>query len=144
MTIIKRIDPTLIAPCGINCRLCHAFVREKNICPGCRIDDSHKMKSCLMCRIKNCEKLLKGGFKYCYECDIFPCALVKHLDKRYRTKYGASPIDNLNTILKNGIDQLIENEYSKWICPECGAILCMHKPQCLSCGYIWNRITIQR
>jgi rubredoxin len=25
----------------------------------------------------------------------------------------------------------------KWTCPECGERLCMHKPQCLNCGYTW-------
>jgi hypothetical protein len=136
---LNAIDSTLIAPCGINCRLCYAYIRVKNHCPGCRGDDTQKMKSCLACRIKNCEKLVGGGFKYCYECDIFPCELVKHLDKRYRTKYAASPIANLNSIQENGIDQLVQSEEIKWTCPECGAILCMHKPECLSCGCRWHQ-----
>jgi hypothetical protein len=136
---LNTIDPILIAPCGLNCRLCYAYIREQNHCPGCRGDDAQKMKSCLACRIKNCEKLVEGGFKYCYECDTFPCALVKRLDKRYRTKYAASPIANLNSIQENGIDQFVEIEMTKWTCPECGTILCMHKPQCLMCGYDWNR-----
>lgn len=136
---MDSIDPILIAPCGLNCRLCYAYIREKNHCPGCRGDDTQKMKSCLACRIKNCEKLVEGGFQYCYECDIFPCALMKRLAKRYRTKYGVNPFENLNTIQENGIDHFVEIEMTKWTCPECGTILCMHKPQCLSCGYDWNR-----
>ena len=132
------IDPILIAPCGLNCRLCYAYTRAKNPCHGCRGDDALKMKSCLACRIKNCEKLAEGGFKYCYECDTFPCALMKRLEKRYRTKYGVNPFENLNTIQENGIDQFVEIEISKWTCPECGTILCMHNPQCLACGYTWN------
>ncbi|MGB8252870.1 MAG: DUF3795 domain-containing protein [Anaerolineaceae bacterium] len=132
-------NPTLIATCGINCRLCMAYGREKKACPGCRADDTNKSKSCISCRIKNCDKLAKGAFEYCFGCDDFPCALLAHLDKRYRTKYGASPIDNLNAIRKNGIDQLVESENIKWICPECGAMICMHKPQCLSCGYVWRQ-----
>jgi hypothetical protein len=136
---MNTFDPLLVAPCGIDCQLCYAYLREKNHCPGCRGDDSQKMKSCLACRIKSCEKLVEGGFQYCFECDTFPCDRVKHLDKRYRTKYGVNPFENLNTIQENGIDAFVEIEMTKWTCPECGTILCMHKPQCLSCGYEWNQ-----
>jgi hypothetical protein len=87
--------------------------------------------------MKNCPTLVDGGFKYCHECDKFPCARVKHLDKRYRTKYGASPIANLVSIQESGIRKFIQLENQKWTCPNCGEMLCMHKPQCLSCGYVW-------
>lgn len=129
----------LIAPCGINCRLCMAYGREKRACPGCRGDDAAKAKSCLTCRMKNCEKLVKGGFEYCFECDTFPCERVIHLDIRYRTTYAASPIDNLVYIRNNGIMKFVDTENERWACPECGAILCMHRPQCLSCGYTWRQ-----
>src|SRR5512136_342611 len=95
---ISAIPMTLIAPCGMNCRLCHAYVREKNVCPGCRGDDSLKSKSCVACRIKNCEKIATGRIKYCFSCESFPCARLKQLDKRYRNKYGMSMIDNLENI----------------------------------------------
>jgi hypothetical protein len=82
---MNSIDPILIAPCGIDCRLCYAYIREKDHCPGCRGDDSQKKKSCLACKIKNCEKLVEGDFKYCYECDSFPCETLKILsDKVWR------------------------------------------------------------
>jgi hypothetical protein len=140
---MKRIltnstDPTLIAPCGLNCRLCHAYARDKNVCPGCRGDDVSKSKSCVACKIKNCEKLVKGEFEYCFQCDEFPCALLIHLNRRYKTKYGTSPIVNLNRIKEIGISRYVEDENIKWACPECGALICMHKPQCLSCGYVWH------
>ena len=41
---------------------------------------------------------LEKKFRYCYECDGFPCARVKRLDKRYRTKYEMSMIENLEYI----------------------------------------------
>jgi hypothetical protein len=132
-------DPALIAPCGINCRLCRAYDREMNSCPGCRADDSGKSKSCLACRIKNCEKLAPGHMQFCFECGEFPCQLVTHLDKRYRTKYATSPIENLVSIQTLGIIEFVKFENKKWACPECGAMLCMHKPQCLSCGYLWHK-----
>lgn len=130
-------SPMLIAPCGINCRLCRAYVRDKKACPGCRGENTFKANSCVTCVIKNCEKMVKGKFEYCFECDKFPCARLTHLDKRYRTKYGTSPIENLINIKKIGIRNFVKNENKKWTCPECGATICMHKPQCLACGYVW-------
>jgi hypothetical protein len=130
--------PALIAPCGINCRLCRAYTRDLNACPGCRGDDTFKNQSCVNCRIKNCEKLAAGGFKYCFECNEFPCERVAHLDKRYRTKYATSPVENLISIKAVGIRKFVKNEDVKWACPQCGSMLCMHKPQCLNCGYTWH------
>jgi len=133
-------DQNLIAPCGINCRLCRAYARDKKACPGCRGDDSFKSKSCINCRIKNCEKMGKGEMEYCFACNEFPCARLSHLDQRYRTKYGTSPIDNLISVEKFGIHNFVETENLKWTCPECGGIICMHKPHCLSCGFVWLRV----
>jgi len=138
-TKTNQTDPTLIAPCGINCRLCHAYVRDKKVCPGCRGDDTLKSKTCVTCKIKNCEKMARGNIEYCFDCAEFPCTLLVHLDRRYRTKYGTNVIDNLASIKKIGLMNFVKNENNKWACPECGAMLCMHKPQCLSCGYAWRK-----
>ena len=130
-------NPTLIAPCGINCRLCRAYIRDKKSCPGCRADDTGKAISCISCKIKNCAIMRNGHIEYCYQCEEFPCQRVKNLDKRYRAKYGTSVIENLKGIEHFGIFQFIENENKKWTCPACGALICMHHSRCLSCGYAW-------
>ena len=134
----EAIPALLIAPCGMNCRLCRAFTREKNACPGCRDDDHFKTNTRALCRIKRCEEMAASKGKYCFNCDSFPCARLTHLDKRYRTKYGMSMIDNLENIRKLGIRNFIRNEKERWTCPECGQLLCVHKPQCLSCGDRWR------
>jgi hypothetical protein len=134
----NTIHSILIAPCGMNCRLCRAYTRDKKACPGCRGDDSLKSKSCVMCRIKNCEKMVKDRLKYCFSCGSFPCTRLKHLDKRYRANYGMSMIDNLKSIRSFGIRHFIGNEKERWTCPQCGKIICVHKPQCLSCGNTWR------
>ena len=147
MTTRKRkakvtISTDLIAPCGMNCRLCAGYIREKNRCPGCRIEDgqdSQKSKYRNTCSIKNCELIASGNIRYCSKrCDDFPCARLKQLDKRYRTKYGMSMLDNLQMIDEFGIRHFIRDQKKKWICPECGDLICVHKPACLSCGYTWN------
>jgi hypothetical protein len=122
----------------MNCRLCYAYVRDKKPCPGCRGDDRGKPKTRVTCKIKTCEKITKAGGKHCLSCDSFPCAMLNHLDERYRAKYGMSMIDNLENIMKSGIRHFLRNEKEKWTCPGCGKVICVHKPQCLSCGHKWH------
>ena len=136
------IPMTLIAPCGMNCILCRAFTRDKKACPGCRGDDNSKSISCVACRIKNCEKLVRGSLKYCFECDSFPCVRLIHLDKRYRTKYSMSMIENLNTIKSHGVRRFVEREKKRWACPKCGRLLCVHKSECIFCQYAWRQKSI--
>lgn len=133
----KAINAMLIAPCGMNCRLCRAYIRDKKGCPGCFGDDSLKLQSCVTCRIKNCDSLEKNKLRFCFSCESFPCERLKNLDKRYRTKYGMSMIDNLEKIKNDGIVLFIKNEKERWTCPECNEIICVHNPGCLSCGYKW-------
>ncbi len=137
VTSASRNKAKLIAPCGINCRLCRAYGRERNPCAGCRAGGNFKFKSAVQCSV-HCEKLAAEEIRYCFECDEFPCKRLAHLDKRYRTRYGTSPIENLKRIRANGIRMFVRNENEKWACPQCGAMLCMHNPQCAACGYQWN------
>jgi hypothetical protein len=133
------IDPALVAPCGIDCRLCRAYVRERKPCPGCRFEGPHKPVSCTHCRIKQgCELLASEEVAFCFECSRFPCGPIQHLDKRYRTRYATSPIDNLLTIRDEGISRFLAIEAERWTCPRCGALLSMHNPLCLACGYAWH------
>ena len=134
----NAIPTALIGPCGMNCRLYSAYTRDREACPGCRGDNSLKAISCVSCRIKNCEEMANAKIKYCFGCDSFPCLRLKHLDKRYRTKYGMSMIGNLENIREFGIRQFIRNEKKRWACPQCGVLICVHKPQCISCGYKWR------
>ena len=135
----KTIPLNLIAPCGMNCRLCLGYIREKNTCPGCRMidkQDSKKSGYRNRCRIRNCDQIANGKIKYCSKsCGKFPCVRLKQLDKRYRTKYGMSMIDNLNMINEFGIRHFIQNEKEKWHCLECDEMICVRRPVCLSCQY---------
>lgn len=124
-------EAQLIAPCGINCRLCAAFMRPHNPCPGCRISDVRKPKTRTGCKIKCCAQR-RGTF--CGNCDDFPCERLKHLDQRYRTKYGISMIENLRFIHRGGMNGFLRDQRAKWTCPGCGATLCVHRPVCLACG----------
>ena len=137
ISLRNAIPVKLIASCGLNCRLCRAYIRKRNPCPGCRAGDENKSGTCLSCRIKNCDKI-SDGLRYCFSCDNFPCDIVDRLDNRYRKKYGISVIQNLKSIKAEGIRQFIRKERIKWRCPECNAMICVHKPQCVVCGHYWR------
>ena len=117
----------LIAPCGMNCTICMAYLRDKNRCPGCRAFNSTEPVSIARCKIRNCELIKTNSIKYCFECSDYPCASVKHLDKRYRTKYGMSMIENLQALKAVGVKKFMEKEKSKWACKKCGKMLCVHR-----------------
>lgn len=135
---IQSDNPLIIAPCGLNCSLCRAYMRERKPCPGCRGDESSKSNACLTCAIKNCEELAAGGHEFCSSCDRFPCSDLMHLESRYKDNYGVSILANLERIKAIGVRRFVAEETARWSCPECGALLCMHKPQCLNCGHVWQ------
>lgn len=128
----------LIAPCGMNCSLCVAYQFNKfdfnkkgfhkKYCPGC----ISRNKNCLF-MAHNCDLIGKGQVRFCSECKNFPCRYLKALDKRYRTKYNMSMIDNLEYISQHGIDEFMIKEEKKWKCKECGNLKCCHNGLCLPC-----------
>ena len=124
----------LIAPCGMNCGLCIGHLREKKPCGGCfKTDDENKPKVCRSCKIVNCDLLAATGSGFCFDCEKYPCARLKNLDKRYRTNYGMSMFENLAYIKDHGLEEFIKKEQIKWKCRVCGAGLCVHKDFCLNC-----------
>lgn len=122
-----------IAPCGINCSVCMAFLREKNKCPGCRGSDLKKPKTRVDCKIKTCPVFKEKGITFCFECEQFPCAVLKHLDKRYRTKYNMSPIENQQNMKEMGMESFLQNEKERWLCANCGGTICVHTGVCANC-----------
>ena len=128
-------EKELIAPCGMNCGSCLGYMRYKNQCPGCRNMDDSKPGYCKQCSIINCDLLSKTESKFCYECPKYPCPRLKRLNKRYSTRYNTSFFDNLTMIKEQGIDSFLAFETKKRTCPQCGSILCVHRPGCFECGF---------
>ena len=124
----------LIAPCGMNCSICSAYLRKRNTCPGCRGADIDKPVTRIICKIKTCKNLQENSAEFCFDCEEFPCNNLKHLDKRYRMKYHMSMIENLGNIRDFGIKRFLENEEERWTCSECGGTICVHKGCCFKCG----------
>jgi len=124
----------MIAPCGMNCSLCLAQLREKKKCLGCNSDEGYKANSCANCIIRNCQVIKENKSGFCYECDRFPCPRLKQLDKRYRLKYHMSMIENLLQIKDQGMSSFLDGQTSKWTCKDCGGVICVHRGYCLNCN----------
>ncbi len=124
----------LIAPCGMNCGLCIGYLREKRPCGGCfKKNDDNKPKICRSCVIVNCDLLSNNKSVFCYDCEKYPCTRLKNLDKRYRTKFGMSMIENLAYIKNHGLERFLTNEEEKWKCKVCGSGLSVHRDYCINC-----------
>lgn len=140
------MEEILIAPCGMNCELCIAYQAKqadlkkqgfhRRYCEGC----IPRGQNCLFMS-NSCEKMANGTVRFCYECNSFPCKRLKALDRRYRTKYNMSMIDNLNTIRAKGIDAFLRTQEEKWSCPNCGKAVCCHTGLCVRCDLekMWHR-----
>lgn len=73
------------------------------------------------CRLRLCGER-EGAF--CSSCAGFPCDRLKHLDNRYRTRYGMSEIENLEYIRENGMEKFLEKEHERWVSDK--GVLCVH------------------
>lgn len=128
----------LIAPCGMNCNICNAYlalkhdVKNKGIrmpyCIGCRPRD----KKCAFLK-KQCNTLMHHTVQFCYDCIKFPCQNLKHINSRYQKHFRMSLLENLADIKKNGMKNFLKAQEQKWRCPRCGGVLCCHNGLCFHC-----------
>ncbi|MDD1776092.1 MAG: DUF3795 domain-containing protein [Candidatus Methanomethylicus sp.] len=133
------MEERLVAPCGMNCAICSGYmalthdVKSKGIripyCKGCR----PRGKECAFLK-KHCKLLMEGKVKLCYECPSYPCTRLKGLDKRYRSLFRMSMIENLNFIQKEGITSFLRKEEAKWKCVKCSSVISCHNGICFDCG----------
>jgi hypothetical protein len=123
-----------LAPCGINCGTCMAYLRDRNKCIGCMSPKGEKANHCDACIIRNCDSLNMTVSKFCYDCEKFPCQRLKKLDKRYQNRYKTNLLQNLRTIKETGIEEYLRKESARWSCPGCGSVVCVHRHICKTCG----------
>lgn len=135
---MSEMQDELIAPCGMNCRLCLAFQREKKHCNGCR--PGALSRSCRKCKIKNCSGMSESALGFCYNCSDYPCRRLTQLDTRYRAKYHMSEIENLEYIKEHGMEEFLRHEEERWTCRKCGSIVCIHKEVCPTCQESYSAI----
>jgi len=138
-------NPELIAPCGMDCSTCSGYLAYVNGIPKKR----GKISQCSGCRPRDkqcaylkgqCELLAENKIHFCFECDRYPCERLRKFDARYRRRYGASPIGNLEVIRANGIQFFLLQQHKSHSCPKCGGMISIHNRKCFSCERIerWN------
>ncbi len=131
----------LIAPCGMDCSTCSAYLAYLNQVPRKRGRVFH----CIGCRPRNkqcaylkgqCELLSGNQIQFCFECPKFPCERLRHFDERYRRCYGVSPIKNLEVVRAEGVDSFLRRQRKRHACPDCGGMISIHNKKCFACDKV--------
>ena len=136
----KKFTPVLIAPCGMNCGICKAYLAYSRGVPKQRGKVTH-CTGCLPhnknCFIKRgCKKLAKNVFRFCFECGAMPCKNLDRADRRYRKRYDMSMVENLRELKERGIEEFLRIQREKYKCPECGDVVSVHDGKCYACGHV--------
>ena len=138
--MIKVFDSDLIAPCGMNCGICKAYLAysrgvlykkgEVSHCSGCLV----RNKNCAFIK-RGCEKIRKKQIRFCYECKDMPCKELAKIDDYYSARYGMSMVENLKLIRERSMDEFLKSQAEKYRCPSCSDIISVHDGKCYACGY---------
>ena len=108
---IENIDGAMFAPCGMNCMICYKHCYHKKPCSGCLNSDKGKPEHCRKCKIKDC---IKGKeLSYCFECQDYPCKLIKNLEKSYNQRYRTSLMENSGFVREHGLELFMEMQKEK-------------------------------
>ena len=143
----SKFTPELIAPCGMNCALCKAYLAYSHGIPRQRGKVTHcagclpRAKNCYIKR--GCAKLSKHQIHSCHQCDVMPCKNLDRIDRRYRERYGMSMVENLKMIKAKGMDEFLKNQEETHRCPSCGDVVCVHDGKCYSCGLIGKETDVE-
>lgn len=136
MKMTKKIEEIMFAPCGMNCMVCykHCFTKKsRKPCLGCLVNDEiGKPEHCRKCKIKDC--VHEKRVSYCYECNQFPCQLIKNLEKSYIKHYNTSLIANSLFVKEYGLIEFMRNQHKIYTCLNCGGIFSLHDRICTECG----------
>lgn len=131
MKMPDTIDINMFAPCGMNCKVCYKHCYHKKTCAGCLKSDLGKPEHCRKCKIQDCCK--EKEIHYCYECLVYPCKLIKNLEKSYMQRYQASLIENSNYVKVHGLYAFMYMQKTNFTCEICGGIISIHDAECSEC-----------
>ena len=133
------LTPDLIAPCGMNCGICKAYLAQSrgvpykkgkiSHCTGCLV----RNKNCAFIK-RGCEKLRKKQIRFCYQCANMPCKELTKIDQYYKARYGMSMVENQKMIKEKGMEKFLKSQAEKYRCPSCSDILSVHDGKCYACG----------
>jgi hypothetical protein len=136
----KGFTSELIAPCGMNCGICKAYLAysrevpykkgEVSHCTGCLV----RNKNCAFIKL-GCPKKIGKQLRFCYECQDMPCRELTKIDELYRSRYGMSMVENQKMIKEKGMGEFLRSQAEKYSCPNCGDVVSVHDGKCYACGF---------
>ena len=132
--MIPRITKDLVAPCGMVCAVCCAYLAYKNDnpyltkCTGCRA----RNKQCAFVK-KGCAKLMQNKIDFCHRCKKMPCKKLKKISDKYTARHDFDFVANQKYIKQHGIDFFIRKIRRDFKCPKCGDLICVHNKRCFNC-----------
>ena len=130
MRYTATADASLLAPCGLDCLLCHHHCKSDEPCEGCR-GGRGKSAHCRACELLAC---VQGrGLRYCAECPEWPCGQLTDFNAMYLRRYGHAFLPNAESMRAGGEAAALALR-AGWMCPDCGGIVCIHDDTCTECG----------
>ena len=149
-----KINPNLLAPCGLYCGVCGVYyaTRDKNNkfmetflnfyqdkmpglenvsiddlkCEGCLSDQTSLF--CRTCSIKDCTH--KKGYAGCHECNEFPCEHIENFPMPVGKKVILRTIPYWR---QEGTEKFVADEEARYVCPDCGNKIFRGAKRCNKC-----------
>lgn len=106
--MLKLDDQNLIAPCGLYCGECLGFQDRR--CNGCLSRKGLCLKYSKICQIYDC-CVNEKKFRFCYECDSFPCKNFKFFVDEYNWIFYV--VKNLERIKETGTKNFLDEEVKR-------------------------------
>lgn len=141
-----KINPKLLAPCGLYCGVCGIFYADKHHdeplkqklakaywckpeqieCDGCLSEKKYFF--CQSCKIRNC--VMEKGITGCHQCSDFPCDNIANypfaLAKQYMLKSIPARKERTD-------EEWVQWEETNWTCNACGARVFRGAKRCVKC-----------
>lgn len=149
-----EINSEYLAPCGLYCGVCGILyaTRDSNMkfkerllgvyedklaggedltvddirCEGCLSESPFIY--CRECPIKACTK--SRGYVGCHQCSDFPCGLIEDFPIPVGKKVILRAIPHWREV---GTEKWVQDEESRYLCPECGNMLFRGAKSCNRC-----------
>lgn len=140
LDMVEAFTLDQIAPCGMNCGVCKAYLAYSRGVPYKKGQVSHctgclsRNKNCAFVK-RDCEKLRKKRIRFCYECADMPCKNLAKIDEYYRARFGMSMVENLKMMQDRGIAEFLRRQAEVYRCPSCGDVVSIHNGRCYACGH---------
>lgn len=140
------VNKELVSPCGLYCGVCGILMahRENNQkfkerlstvygvtpeeirCEGCLSENT--FKSCRVCPIKSCAA--ERGLEGCHLCSDHPCGHINNFPFEVAKNVMLRAVPRWREI---GTEKWVEEEESRYVCPNCGYRLFRGAKSCRNC-----------